>query len=66
MLDFNLSKCKFMCIFRKAGAVFNKYAVRGHELSRTTLYLGIYINERLSWEHQASKTVTKCSKLYEC
>ena len=64
-LNFNYSKCKAQCIFRKLKPVIFVYHMTGSQLEVvcTKKDLGVYITDNLMWNKQVSVQCAKASRL---
>ena len=64
-LNFNYSKCKAQCIFRKLKPIIFIYHMAGSQLEVvcTKKDLGVYITDNLTWNKQVSVQCAKASRL---
>ena len=62
-MSFNPDKCEIIRITNKTSTITNGYSIHGEELktSNSIKYLGLHIDNKLSWEKHVSTTIAKAS-----
>lgn len=65
LMQLNISKCKFMHVSRKRNNLSYPYSLNSTPLSETESYryLGIIVNNKLTWSEHIAKLCTDASKL---
>ena len=63
MMSFHPSKCQVLNVTTKKNKISHPYTIHGHQLAveKTVKYLGVNINEKLSWNDHISQTVKKAN-----
>jgi hypothetical protein len=61
MMSFHPSKCQVLNVTRRRTKIVSPYTIHGHTLSveKTVKYLGVNINEKLSWNDHISQVTKK-------
>ena len=64
-MKFNIEKCYIMHVTHKRNPLFTTYEMnsRSFEVTASHTYLGIGINNKLSWAEHISNTVSKANKV---
>ena len=64
-MKFNIDKCYIMHVTHKRNALLMTYNMNGrpHEVTASHIYLGIGINNQLSWAVHINNTVSKANKV---
>ena len=64
-MKFNIDKCYIMHVTHKGNALLMTYNMNGRpiEVTASHTYLGIGINNKLSWAEHISNTISKANKV---
>ncbi len=64
-LQFNVSKCKTMCISNKKSSPTANYNINNSPLEWVTVfkYLGLFIDRRLTWKDHINQSTSKATKV---
>jgi len=64
-MTLNLEKCEIMHVTSKRNPVINKYSLANHPLTLTSSYkyLGLYMENNLSWNHHINHIINKANKV---
>ena len=63
LMEFNPKKCQVLHVTNKRKPIILLYILHGHTLDKgdTAKYLGIYLHQKLSWNHHISQVAKKAN-----